>query len=213
LIIDFVLLLLAGGCIFFILNRKESDDTATELNENNEIQVESSKDSSGDNGNASEIDEEVQTWLSISYQEQQDTLERLALVNVKENQGIISFERMPAKEEAESSYNRTKESYDYYNDMISAAVTTAEMVEMTSTQVDFTDDCLNEIWRLIKYNTDEATFNKALEEQRQWLEDRDAKAKEASGEYDGGSFASVAYNDTYASMTMERCEKLLEYLK
>lgn len=343
LIIDFVLLLLAGGCIFFILNRKESDDTAIELNGNNEIQVESSKDSSGDNGNSSEtsediddstitfadlakysysfssgaggweddfdiekdgyfhgsyhdsdmgdtgedypdgiryycdyeghfeniqkvdeytykmqmkditilnddneyiadgvkyvplspyalsgadevdiympgkpvseIDEQVQRWLFIDYQEQQDTLDNLALVNVAENQGIASSERISAKKEAEGFYNTTENSYEYYSDMLSEALTTADMVEITSSQVRISDDCLNNIWRVIKYNTDEAEFNKILEEQRQWLKDRDAKAQESADEYDGGSFASVAYNDTYASATMERCKKLLEYIE
>ena len=161
----------------------------------------------------SEIDEEVQTWLFISYQEQQDRLDNLALVNVNENLGITSCERMSPKEEAESSYDATKNSYDYYNEKLQDAETTVDMVEVTSSQVKVTDNCLNDIWRLVKYNTDEATFNKALEEQRQWLKDRDAQAAKDSAEYEGGTFASVAYNDTFASMTIKRCEELLKYFK
>jgi len=160
----------------------------------------------------SELDEELQMWLSISFQNQQDRLDNLALVNVNENQGITSYERMPAKEEAESIYNNTKESYDYYGDIISAAATTADMVVATSNQIGVSDTSLNTIWRLVKYNTDEETFKKALEEQRQWLKDRDAEAQKAADEYNGGSFATVAYNDTYATMTLERCKELLKYL-
>ncbi|SFH52354.1 Uncharacterized conserved protein YecT, DUF1311 family [Pseudobutyrivibrio sp. OR37] len=161
----------------------------------------------------SEIDEEVQHWIFIDAQDQQDTLENLALVNVNENQGITSYERMAPKEDAESNYKTYKESYDYYADQLSEAATIADMVEATSNQIRVSDECLNYIWRIIKYNTDEATFNKALEEQRQWLKDRDASAEKATAEHDGGSMATVDYNDTYATMTMDRCKELLNYLK
>lgn len=39
----------------------------------------------------SEIDEEVQNWLFVQNQSQQDTLENLGLVNVRMNQGITSY--------------------------------------------------------------------------------------------------------------------------
>ena len=159
----------------------------------------------------SEIDEEVQHWIFIDAQNQQDTLENLALVNVNENQGITSYTRMTPKEDAESTYNTYKESYDYYADQLSEAATTVDMVDATSNQIRVSDECLNDIWRIIKYNTDEATFNKALEEQRQWLKDRDASAERATAEHLGGSQAAVDYNDIYATMTMERCKELLKY--
>ena len=159
----------------------------------------------------SEINEEVRTWLFIPYQDQQDTLENMALVNVNENQGITSSTRMTPKEDAESTYNTYKESYDYYAGLLSEAATTVDMVDATSNQIRVSDECLNYIWRLIKYNTDEATFNKALEEQRQWLKDRDASAERATAEHLGGSQATVDYNDIYATMTMERCKELLKY--
>lgn len=161
----------------------------------------------------SEIPQEVQEWLGIAYMEDKpEKLDSIALVNVNENQGITTYERMSAKEEAQSSYDATKNSYEYYGKKLTEAETTVEMVEITGSQVKVTDDCLNDIWRTIKYNTDEATFNKALEKQRQWLKDRDAKAEKASAEYEGGTFAPVAYNDTFASMTLDRCKDLLKYL-
>lgn len=161
----------------------------------------------------SEIDDEIKTWIFVGSQEQQDSLENLALVNVNENQGITSYTRMTPKEDAESTYNTYKESYDYYAGLLSEAATTADMVEATSNQIRVSDECLNDIWRIIKYNTDETTFNKALEEQRQWLKDRDASAERATAEHLGGSQATVDYNDTYATMTMDRCKELLNYLK
>ena len=69
------------------------------------------------------------------------------------------------------------------------------------------------MWRKGYPLSDKPTFNKALEEQRQWLKDRDASADRATAEHLGGSQATVDYNDIYATMTMERCKELLNYLK
>ena len=47
-----------------------------------------------------DFSDDLKSWLSINYQDQQDTLEDLALVNVTDDLGICSYERMSAKEEA-----------------------------------------------------------------------------------------------------------------
>lgn len=159
------------------------------------------------------MDEELQMWLSINYQDQKDTVEKFSLVNVNENQGITTCERMSAKEEAQSSYDSAKNSYDYYGQQLQEATATPEMVEITGAQVKEADYALNDIWRLVKYNVDEDTYNKALAEQRQWLKDRDAQAEKDAAEFEGGTFEPVMYNDTVASMTLERCKELLKYFE
>ena len=52
------------------------------------------------------------------------------------------------------TFNTYKESYEYYNEMLSEAGTNAEMVEYTATMYELSDECLNYIWRLIRYNVD-----------------------------------------------------------
>ena len=87
-----------------------------------------------------------------------------------------------------------------------------EMLDNASDRFKLADDLLNNLWILIKYNTDEAEFEKILNEQREWLKQRDQKADEAADSWEGGSFAPVDVADTKAEMTMERCKELVDIL-
>ncbi len=157
----------------------------------------------------SEISEELQVWLGFVYlDEVPEKIEDIALVNASQELGMTSFDRKDAKEEAKDFYNNAKSSYDYFNESLQSALTTAEMVDISSAQANAVDDLLNEMWILVKYNTDEETFNKALDEQRQWLADRDKQLDELPNE---GSLAPVDRNGLYAELTLERCEELLKY--
>jgi len=157
----------------------------------------------------SEISEELQVWLGFVYlDEVPEKIDDIALVNASQELGMPSFDRKDAKEEAKDFYNNAKSSYDYFNESLQSALTTAEMVDISSAQANAVDDILNEMWILVKYNTDEETFNKALDEQRQWLADRDKQLDELPNE---GSLAPVDRNGLYAELTLERCEELLKY--
>ena len=159
----------------------------------------------------SEISQEVQEWLGFAYMEDKpEKLDSIALVNVNENQGVMTYERMSAKEEAQSSYDAAKNSYRYYGDKLKEAKTTADMVMITDSQVRVTDDCLNDIWRLFKYNSDKETFDKVLEEQRQWLKDRDASLEKYTFE-EYGTLGAMDANEEQAEVTLKRCEELLKY--
>ncbi|MBE5902833.1 MAG: DUF1311 domain-containing protein [Pseudobutyrivibrio sp.] len=157
----------------------------------------------------SEISEELQVWLGFVYlDEVPEKIEDIALVNASQELGMTSYDRKEAKEEAKDFYNNAKSSYDYFNESLQSAVTTVEMVDISSAQANAVDDILNEMWILVKYNTDQETFNKALDEQRQWLADRDKQLDELPNE---GSLAPVDRNGLYAELTLERCEELLNY--
>ena len=69
------------------------------------------------------------------------------------------------------------------------------------------------MWNLIRYNVPAETYTVILEEQREWIAVKEAKAEEILEEYGGGTFAPVDVNDTLAQMTIERCEELIGYLK
>lgn len=159
----------------------------------------------------SEIDEEIQQWLGFAYMDNKpEKLDGIALVNVNENYGIMTYERMSVKEEAQNSYDAAKNSYEYYGDKLKDAETTAEMVELSGAQVRITDECLNDIWMLFKYNSDKDTFDKVLEEQRQWLKDRDASLEKYTFE-EYGTLGAMDANEEQAEVTLKRCEELLKY--
>ncbi|MBQ2406665.1 MAG: DUF1311 domain-containing protein [Lachnospiraceae bacterium] len=163
----------------------------------------------------SEIKEDVYFWVKFVNEEESedaDTLSIICIENVEQEEGIYSYERLSASESALDYYNSAKNSYEELITDCQNANTTMEMLDNASDRFKLADDLLNDLWILIKYNTDEAEFEKILNEQREWLKQRDQKADEAADSWEGGSFASVDFADTKAEMTMERCKELADIL-
>jgi uncharacterized protein YecT (DUF1311 family) len=154
--------------------------------------------------------EEVAWWLSMWYGD--DTvLQSPVIVNVDQEEGIYSYERQTAAEEAEDIYSTYRKAYSSKTDEFSAAETTVEMETIADDSYAIADACLNELWTLVKYNTDEARFTEILEEQRAWLAERDTAAEQSMEE--AGTMAAVEGSLTKANMTMDRCETLLGYIE
>lgn len=159
-----------------------------------------------------ELSEEVYNWIAVANQNEEE-LTVTVIVDETNGYGIYSYDRLTPLEDAQMTFNTYKESYDYYNEKFLEAGTTLEMVESTGAMYELSDDCLNYIWNLIRYNVEEDKYNEILAEQRAWIADKEAKAEEIRVTYEGGSLAPVNYNSTLAALTIERCEVLIEYLK
>lgn len=159
-----------------------------------------------------ELSEEVKSWIYYANGDEEE-LTMVVIADISNGYGIYSYDRIPPLEDAQMTYNTYKESYDYYTELLMHAETTAEMVEYTGRMYEVADGCLNYIWNLVRYNVDEDEYATILEEQRAWISEKEAKAKEARDEFEGGTFAPVSYNDVLATLTMERCEELIEYLR
>lgn len=159
-----------------------------------------------------ELPEGIEFWIGYANGNEEE-LTMITIVDDAHGYGIYSYDRLAPLEDAQMTFNTYKESYEYYNEMLSEAGTTAEMVEYTATMYELSDECLNYIWRLIRYNVEEDAYNAILAEQREWIAEKEAAAEEAASEYEGGSFAAVSYNNVLATMTIERCEELIGYLE
>jgi uncharacterized protein YecT (DUF1311 family) len=158
------------------------------------------------------FDEEVWSWIQWSVGE--DTvLTSPVIVNKDQEEGMYSCDRLPVAEDAEISYKNYRESYDYWCGKNADADTTMDMYLYTNKSYEVADECLNYLWNLIRYHTDDAAFRMILDEQRAWLKERDEQAENSRDSWEGGSFAKVDYLYTMGTMTMERCEKLLEYIE
>ena len=153
-------------------------------------------------------------WIWFQYANESDEeLTMMVMVDEENDYGIYTYERtLPAKD-AEINYNSYKESYDYYEQMAQELVTTLEMQENSAKMYEISDDCLNYLWNIIRYNVEGDTYQQILAEQKQWITEKEEAAKAAEEEFAGGSLAPVAYLEVQAGMTMERCGKLLEYIK
>jgi uncharacterized protein YecT (DUF1311 family) len=154
--------------------------------------------------------EEVTMWLSM-WLGDDTVLQSPVIVNVDQEEGIYSSERQTAAEEAEDIYNSYYHAYSSKTDEFTAAETTVEMETIADESFSITDACLNELWNLVKYNTDEARFAEILEEQQVWLAERDAAAEQSMEE--AGTMAAVEGPLTKAYMTWDRCDTLLEYIE
>lgn len=90
-------------------------------------------------------------------------------------------------------------------------------VEMTAAEGEIFskwDMLLNEIYADLKKTLPPNDMSKLREEQHDWLEYRDEKAKEAALQYKGGSMETLQYVSTQAQLTKERCYELVElYMK
>lgn len=76
------------------------------------------------------------------------------------------------------------------------------------------DVVLNEIYGVLEEQLSTEQMDKLREEQRDWVNQRDEVAKEASLEYKGGSTESLEYVATQASLTRDRCYVLVaNYMK
>lgn len=157
------------------------------------------------------LNEEVYSWVQWSVGDG-PTLDKPIIVNEDQQEGIYSYERLSPAEEAQTIYSSSLESYEQYTKEIAAADTQGDMNELSNAQYKVADDCLNQLWDIIKNNTDEATFEPILEEQRQWIKKKEEKAQAAADECEGGSLGTFLYSDTLASMTMDRCKELLDII-
>ncbi|MCT2344868.1 lysozyme inhibitor LprI family protein [Niallia taxi] len=76
------------------------------------------------------------------------------------------------------------------------------------------DDLLNEIYGVLQKQLSSEEMEQLKQEQREWIENRDSKAKEASLKYEGGTMEQLEYVAVLADLTEERCFALVEgYMK
>lgn len=160
----------------------------------------------------SSLSENIMCWIR-DYNQSETELTMPIIVDEKNEYGIYSHERLLPAEDAKATLSNYQESFDYYNQLISESSTTMDWVIYTNRLYELSDECLNYLWNLIRYNVEEERYQEILAEQRTWITERDKAAEEARDAWEGGSFAQVDYNDTLATMTIERCQVLAEYLQ
>lgn len=160
----------------------------------------------------SELSESDRTWINMTNAEETE-LSMVVIVGVDSELACYSMERLPALEAAEMKYNTYKESYDYFAKQLeTVAVTTLDMSLYSGKMYENSDECLNYIWNLVRYNVNKETYEKILAEQREWIAEKEKKASEFDMET-GGTLAAVECNMVLGDMTMERCKELVECLR
>lgn len=160
----------------------------------------------------SEFSEDVYWWLSMAN-ESDTELTMMSIVNAPEQEGIYSYERMEPLEEAQQMLESAKESSEYWLQKLDTAESQIEINQIAQARYEAVDGCLNGVWNLIKYNTDEAMFETIRNEQREWISYKENEAKQAAAEYGEGSMATAVSYDKLTELTQARMEELVAYLK
>lgn len=160
----------------------------------------------------SSLSESIMCWIR-DYNQSETELTMPIIVDEKNEYGIYSQERLSPAEDAKVTLSNYQESFDYYNQLISETSTTMDWVIYSGRLYELSDECLNYLWNLIRYNVEEERYQEILTEQRSWIAEKEKAAEAARDEWEGGSFAPVAYNDMLATMTIERCQVLVGYLE
>lgn len=75
------------------------------------------------------------------------------------------------------------------------------------------DDALNELWGKLQDSLPEDEFDELLDEQIQWIEDKENAVEEAGKEVEGGSMYPLITNSEAAEITEERVYEFYELLK
>jgi len=115
------------------------------------------------------------------------------------------------KDEYQNKLSDTKKAID---ELKLADNTTVSYKKFETDRWELWDQLLNDIYGTLKNELTEDEFEKLRAEQREWIKTRDQQAKEASLEFEGGTWENVEYTSVLANVTEERCYELVEkYLK
>ena len=150
-------------------------------------------------------------WIAAGN-ESETELTMTVIVNEPNEYGIYSYERSTPSEEAQGIYNSLLNYNDELEQQLQSASTQQEMNEITAQMYQNSDDSLNQIWHIVKYNSDETEFAQILEEQKSWITEKEAEAEQIRAANNGSS-AEMDVNIKLNDLTEERCRELLEYLK
>ncbi|MBQ3567767.1 MAG: DUF1311 domain-containing protein [Anaerotignum sp.] len=96
--------------------------------------------------------------------------------------------------------------------MEDASLTQMDMNDLSLELYQTWDGVLNDIWSELKVTLDEETMDDLLQEQREWIAEKETAAKQAGDEFAGGSMAPLAANQKAAELTRERVYELAPYL-
>lgn len=92
--------------------------------------------------------------------------------------------------------------------------TQTEMNEAKSKILNKWDAALNEIYGVLKKQLSADEMSSLKVEQRDWIKQRDQKAKDESSVFTGGTMEATIYVSTQAQLTKERCYELVQkYMK
>lgn len=92
-------------------------------------------------------------------------------------------------------------------------LTQSQMNSLSQELYNLWDGALNDLWGKLQDSMADDDFDRLLDEQIQWIEDKEAAVEEAGKDYEGGSIYPMITNQEAASITEDRVYELFDLLK
>ena len=89
----------------------------------------------------------------------------------------------------------------------------SEMNMLSQQLYELWDGVLNDLWSKLQSSLPDEAFDKLLDEQIQWIEDKEAAIEEAGKDFEGGSLYPLITNGEAAAITEARVYELYELWK
>ena len=94
-----------------------------------------------------------------------------------------------------------------------SSLTQADLNRKSQEVYELWDSALNQLWDVLKQSKDSKEMEMLTSEQRVWIKEKEAAAKDAGALYEGGSMQPMVISQKAAELTKERVYQLLEYLE
>lgn len=168
-----------------------------------------------------QLPKEYVNWISLSLEDGQTELSWCGIYNEAAEAGFYGWTKSGS---SESNASAEKEEQDgisaelagiekkakrLQEKLQSGDLTQGEMNQLSAKLYKLWDDELNDIWGRL----DEDTKSGLLQEERDWIKEKEKKIKEAGKEWEGGSGQPLAENQEGADLTRDRVYKLADYLR
>lgn len=160
------------------------------------------------------LSEELRGWIGVyDLSESEETeLSFYVLDNEKQQYGFRGWDRFQAIRETID--NVEKQAADMETEIkTDSSLTQADLNSRSQDLYELWDFALNQLWDVLKQSKDSEEMEKLTSEQRAWIKEKEAAAKDAGAPYEGGSMQSMVISQKAAELTKERVYQLLEYLE
>lgn len=168
-----------------------------------------------------QLPKEYVDWISLSLEDGQTELSCCGIYNEAEEAGFYGWTKSESSESGDSSEQKAQDGISAELDKVekkakkiqkkleSGDLTQGDMNQLSAKLYKLWDDELNDIWGRL----DEDTKSELLQEERDWIKEKEKKIKEAGKEWEGGSGQPLAENQEGADLTRERVYELADYLR
>lgn len=166
----------------------------------------------------SDLPDAYLNWVGYTHELENNpdaTLPFYGLFNINTEDGFSSYEDEFADE---SLQERISREISYAEDIaadleakLQQETTQADLNETSKELFQIWDDTLNLIWNLLTPKLDDNTMEILRQEERDWIASKEAAAKAAGQEFEGGSMQQMAEWSKAAELTKERVYELAEY--